>query len=141
VISPIDDTPAAKAGLQANDIIMRIDGEEVLGLTLEQAVDKMRGAVNTPITLTVVRKGRDEPFDVRLVREVIHINPLKARFEGDIIYVKIASFSEATHVILVNQVAALKTRAGKAIKGYIIDLRNDPGGAKSQSSSRPRSIS
>ena len=94
VVSPIDDTPAAKAGLQDNDVITHIDGEQIAGITLEQAVDKMRGAVNTPITVTLVRKGRTEPFDVKIVREVIRINPVKSRLEGGVIYTKISSFSE-----------------------------------------------
>ena len=79
VVSPIDDTPAAKAGLQTNDLITHLDGEQIVGLTLEQAVEKMRGPVNTPITLTIVRKGRDDPFDVKIVRDVIRINAIKAR--------------------------------------------------------------
>ena len=74
VVSPIDDTPAAKAGLQANDLITHLDNEQIVGLTLEQAVEKMRGPVNTPITLTIVRKGVDDPFDVKVVRDVIRIN-------------------------------------------------------------------
>ena len=132
VVSPIDDTPAAKAGLQANDVITRIDGEPIAGLTLEQAVDKMRGPVNTSITVTIARKGKAEPFDVKIVREVIRINPIKSRLEGDVIYVKIASFSEQTHANLVKQVTDLKRKAGKNIKGYVVDLRNDPGGLLDQ---------
>ena len=132
VVSPIDDTPAAKAGLQANDVITHIDGEQIAGITLEQAVDKMRGAVNTPIIVTLVRKGRAEPFDVKIVREVIRINPVKSRLEGGVIYAKISSFSEQTHANLVKQVADLKSKAGKTVKGYIIDLRNDPGGLLDQ---------
>jgi carboxyl-terminal processing protease len=132
VVSPIDDTPAAKAGLQANDLITHLDGEQLVGLTLEQAVDKMRGAVNTPITLTIVRKGKNEPFEVKIVRDVIRINPVKSRLEGDVIYVKISSFNEQTHENLVRQVESLKAPAGKAIRGYVIDLRNDPGGLLDQ---------
>jgi len=132
VVSPIDDTPAAKAGLQANDLITHLDGEQIVGMTLEQAVDKMRGPVNTPITLTVVRKGNSQPFDVKIVRDVIHINPVKSRLEGDVIYVKISTFSELTHANLVKQVDGLRASAGKAIRGYIIDLRNNPGGLLDQ---------
>ena len=79
VVSPIDDTPAAKAGLQANDLITHLDDEQIVGLTLEQAVEKMRGPVNTPITLTIVRKGVDDPFDVKVMRDIIRINAVKAR--------------------------------------------------------------
>ena len=103
VVSPIDDTPAAKAGLQANDLITHLDSEQIVGLTLEQAVEKMRGPVNTPITLTIVRKGMDEPFDVKIVRDVIRINAVKARAEGDIVYVKVTTFNEQTHANLVKQ--------------------------------------
>jgi len=131
VVSPIDDTPAAKAGLQANDIIIAINGEDVLGLSLDQAVDKMRGAPNTAITLRITRKPRSEPFDMVIVRDIIRINPVKARLEGDIIYVKIASFNDTTHANLVREIAALKAAAGK-VRGYILDLRNDPGGLLDQ---------
>ena len=102
VVSPIDDTPAAKAGLQANDLITHLDGEQIVGLTLEQAVEKMRGPVNTPITLTIVRKGVDDPFDVKVMRDVIRINAVKAHDEGtDIPYIKITTFNEQTHANLV----------------------------------------
>lgn len=132
VVSPIDDTPAAKAGLQANDVITHIDKEPIAGLTLEQAVDKMRGPVNTAITVTIVRTNKAEPFDVRIVREVIRINPIKSRLEGDVLYVKISSFSEQTHGNLVKQVTDLKKQAGRNLKGYVVDLRNDPGGLLDQ---------
>jgi carboxyl-terminal processing protease len=81
VVSPIDDTPAAKAGLMANDLITHLDGEQIVGLSLEQAVEKMRGPVNTPITLTIVRKGRHDAFDVKVVRDVIRIMPSR-RIKG-----------------------------------------------------------
>lgn len=132
VVSPIDDTPAAKAGLQSNDLITHLDSEQIVGLTLEQAVEKMRGPVNTPINLTIVRRGKDEPFDVKIVRDVIRINAVKARLEGDIIYVKISTFNEQTHANLVKQVDALKKQLGKAARGYVIDLRNNPGGLLDQ---------
>ena len=132
VVSPIDDTPAAKAGLQSNDLITHLDSEQIVGLTLEQAVEKMRGPVNTPINLTIVRRGKDEPFDVRIVRDVIRINAIKARLEGDIVYVKISTFNEQTHANLVKQVDVLKKQLGKAARGYIIDLRNNPGGLLDQ---------
>jgi len=133
VVSPIDDTPAAKAGLQANDLVTHLDNEAILGLTLEQAVEKMRGPVNTPITLTVIRKGRDDPFDVKIVRDVIRINAVRSRMEsnGEVAYVKISTFNEQTHSNLVKQVEALK-KDNKNIKGFIIDLRNNPGGLLDQ---------
>jgi carboxyl-terminal processing protease len=132
VVSPIDDTPAAKAGLQANDLITHLDGEQIVGLTLEQAVEKMRGPVNTPIMLTVVRKGSDDPIDIKIVRDIIRINAVKARLEGDVIYAKVTTFNEQTHANLVKQIDALKKQLGKPAKGYIIDLRNNPGGLLDQ---------
>jgi len=132
VVSPIDDTPAARAGLMANDLITHLDGEQIVGLSLEQAVEKMRGLVNTSITLTILRRGRDEPFDVKIVRDVIRINAIKARLEGDIIYVKISTFNEQTHANLVKQVEALKKQLGRPARGYVIDLRNNPGGLLDQ---------
>src|SRR5262252_9482304 len=132
VVSPIDDTPAAKAGLQTNDLITHLDGEQIVGLTLEQAVEKMRGPVNTPITLTIVRKGREDAFDVKIVRDVIRINAVKARAEGDVIYVKVSTFNEQTHANLVKAVEGLKKSVGKNLKGYVIDLRGNPGGLLDQ---------
>jgi carboxyl-terminal processing protease len=130
VVSPIDDTPASRAGLQANDVITHLDGAPIAGQTLEQAIDKMRGRVDTPITLTISRKGSD-PFDVRIVRQVIRINPIKAKLENDVIYVKISTFNEQTHPNLVKQMQELK-RTAKSVKGYIVDLRNNPGGLLDQ---------
>ena len=134
VVSPIDDTPAYKAGIQANDLITHLDNDQIVGLTLEQAVEKMRGPVNTPITLTVIRKGRDDPFDVKITRDVIRINAVKSRLEAndEIAYIKISTFNEQTHANLVKQVEAMKKQAGKKLKGYIIDLRNNPGGLLDQ---------
>jgi len=132
VVSPIDDTPASKAGLQTNDLITHLDGEQIVGLTLEQAVEKMRGPVNTPITLTVIRKGREDPFDVKIVRDVIKINAVKARQEGDVIYAKISTFNEQTHANLVKAVDGLKKSIGRNLKGYVIDLRGNPGGLLDQ---------
>jgi len=119
VVSPIDDTPAAKAGLMANDLITHLDGEQIVGLTLEQAVEKMRGPVNTSITLTIMRRGKDEPFEVKIVRDVIRINAVKARLEGDVIYVKVSTFNEQTHANLVKQVEALKKSLGKPARGFV----------------------
>ena len=116
----------------ANDLITHLDGEQIVGLTLEQAVEKMRGPVNTPITLTIVRRGKDDPFDVRIVRDVIRINAVRSRLEGDIIYVKISTFNEQTHANLVKQVEALKKQLGKPARGFIVDLRNNPGGLLDQ---------
>ena len=132
VISPIEDTPAAKAGLLANDLITRLDNEDISGLTLEQAVEKMRGPVNTPITLTVVRKGKDDPFDVKVTRDVIRINAVKSRAEGDVAYVRVTTFNEQTHTNVVKAVETLNKQIGPSLKGYVIDLRNNPGGLLDQ---------
>ncbi|MEZ5898588.1 MAG: S41 family peptidase [Hyphomicrobium sp.] len=133
VVSPIDDTPAAKAGLLANDLITHLDNEQISGLTLEQAVEKMRGPVNTPITLTIVRKGKDEPFDVKVVRDVIRINAVKSHAEGDdVAYIKVTTFNEQTHANMIKALETLNKQLGPKIKGYVIDLRNNPGGLLDQ---------
>ncbi len=132
VVSPIDETPAAKAGLLANDLITHLDNEQISGLTLEQAVEKMRGPVNTTITLTIVRKGKDEPFDVKVTRDVIRINAVKARAEGDVAYIKVSTFNEQTHANVVKSIETLNKQIGSPLKGYIIDLRNNPGGLLDQ---------
>ncbi|MEM7776804.1 MAG: S41 family peptidase [Pseudomonadota bacterium] len=134
VVAPIDGTPAARAGVLANDLITHLDDEQIVGLTLQQAVEKMRGRVNTPIKLTIVRKGRSEPFDIKIVRAVIRINPVKARIEGDgeVAYLKVTTFNEQTHANLVKAIAKLKKDNKGKIKGYILDLRNNPGGLLDQ---------
>jgi carboxyl-terminal processing protease len=132
VVAPIDDTPAARAGVLANDLITHLDNETIVGLSLEQAVEKMRGKVGTPITLTIQRKGREEPLDIKLMRAVIKINAVRSRAEGDIAYVKISTFNEQTHANLVAQLERLKKQIGPGIKGYVVDLRNNPGGLLDQ---------
>src|SRR5947207_69834 len=134
VVSPIDDTPAAHAGIMANDLIVKLDGEDVQGLTLNEAVDKMRGKINTPIMLTIVRDGKD-PFDVKLVRDEIRVKSVKTSIEGqdkDIGYIRISSFTEQTQEGLEAAVASIKKDTGAKLKGYIIDLRNNPGGLLDQ---------
>jgi carboxyl-terminal processing protease len=133
VVSPIEDTPAARAGLMSGDLITHLDKEQILGLTLQEAVEKMRGPVNSPITLTVVRKGVDDPFDVKVVRDVIHINPVKYDVEGgDIGYIRITTFNEQTTANLQKAIEDLKKQLGPNLKGYVIDLRNNPGGLLDQ---------
>ena len=132
VVSPIDDTPAAKAGLKPNDLITALDGESIVGLTLPEAVEKMRGPVNSTIKLTIRREGRD-PFDVVLTRAVVKIQSVKSHLEGDNIgYIRITSFSEQTDTGLENAIKNLKQQAGNKLIGYVIDLRNDPGGLLDQ---------
>ncbi|MBW8858083.1 MAG: S41 family peptidase, partial [Bradyrhizobium sp.] len=129
VVSPIDDTPASKAGIMANDIITNLDDEAVQGLTLNQAVEKMRGPVNTKIRLKIIRKGSDNPIDVTLVRDNIRVRSVRARVEADdIAYIRITTFNEQTTEGLKREVANLSNQIGDKLKGYIIDLRNNPGG-------------
>jgi len=134
VVSPIDDTPAARAGILANDIITEIDGDEVDGLTLQQAVEKMRGPVNTPITLKISRKDT-KPFDVKLVRDIIHVKVVRSRIERDNVgYIRIASFSEQTYEGLQKAIEDIEAKVPKdKLKGFVLDLRNNPGGLLDQS--------
>jgi carboxyl-terminal processing protease len=130
VVSPIDDTPASKAGIMANDIITNLDDEAVQGLTLNQAVEKMRGPVNTKIRLKIVRKGADNPIEVTLVRDNIRVRSVRARVEGDdIAFIRITTFNEQTTEGLKREIGALTSQIGAdKLKGFIIDLRNNPGG-------------
>jgi carboxyl-terminal processing protease len=132
VVSAIEDTPASKAGLLSGDLITALDKKPIQGLTLEEAVEKMRGPVNAPITLTIERKGVDNPFDVAVTRDVIHIKPVKYNAEDDVGYVHITSFSEQTTADLQKAVDDLKKKIGPKLKGYVIDLRNNPGGLLDQ---------
>lgn len=134
VVAPIDDTPAAKAGVQAGDLITKLDGDEVKGLTLSQAVEKMRGAVATPIKLTIIRKGQDKPLELTLTRDIINIKSVRARVEdGDIGYIRITSFSEQTGDGLKKAIEDLTKQIGEdKLKGFIVDLRNNPGGLLDQ---------
>ena len=132
VVSPIDDTPASKAGIQPGDLIFALDGEPVQGLTLQEAVEKMRGKVGAPIKISV-RRGTKDPFDVTLTRETIKVKPVKFRLEGgDIGYIRVTSFTEQTTPGVLDAVEKLKKEAGNKLKGYIIDLRNNPGGLLDQ---------
>src|SRR3954452_13612580 len=129
VVSPIDDTPASKAGIMANDIITNLDDEAVQGLTLNQAVEKMRGPVNTKIRLKIVRKGQDNPIEVTLVRDNIRVRSVRARVESDdIAFIRIGTFNEQTTEGLKREINNLSGQIGDKLKGFIIDLRNNPGG-------------
>jgi carboxyl-terminal processing protease len=130
VVSPIDDTPASKAGILANDIISNLDDEPVQGLTLNQAVEKMRGPVNTKIRLKIIRKGQDKPLEVTLTRDNIRVRSVRARVESDdIAYIRITTFNEQTTEGLKREMANLTSQIGSdKLKGYILDLRNNPGG-------------
>ncbi len=133
VVSPIDDTPASRAGLMSGDLITHLDKEQILGLTLQEAVEKMRGPINSPISLTVVRKGVEDPFEVKVVRDMIHINPVKYNAEGDDVgYVRLTTFNEQTTENMQKAIEDLKKQLGPNLKGYIVDLRNNPGGLLDQ---------
>ncbi len=132
VVSPIDDTPAAKAGLKPNDYIVGLDGEPVMGLSLAEAVEKMRGPVDAAIKLTIRREGKD-PFDVTLKRAVVKIQSVKYHLEGsDIGYVRITSFNEQTDSGLANALKTMKEQSKGKMAGIILDLRNNPGGLLDQ---------
>ena len=132
VVSPIDDTPAWRAGMEAGDLISHIDGEPVMGLTLSEAVERMRGPVDTAIELKVIRKGRDEPFDVSLNRAIIKISPARGRLEADVIYMRLTTFNEQTNSAMREKVADLLDEIGDGAKGIVLDLRNNPGGLLDQ---------
>ncbi len=134
VVAPIDDTPAAKAGVMANDIITKLDEEQVHGLTLDQAVEKMRGPVNTKIKLTIQRKGSDKAIDVTIVRDVIRVRSVRSRNEGDDVgYNRITQFNEQTTEGLKKAIGDLTSQLGAdKIKGFVVDLRNNPGGLLDQ---------
>ncbi|MFZ1148495.1 MAG: S41 family peptidase [Xanthobacteraceae bacterium] len=135
VVAPIDDTPAAKAGVMANDIITHLDDEAVQGLTLNQAVDKMRGPVNTKIKLTILRKGADKPIEVSIVRDIIRVKSVRWHPEGgDVGYIRITQFNEQTTDGLKQAINELNAQLGGAdkVKGYVVDLRNNPGGLLDQ---------
>jgi len=130
VVSPIDDTPAAKAGILSGDLIAYIDDEAVQGLTLEQAVNRMKGPINTKTRLKIIRKGSEQPIDVSLVREVIRVRPVAYHTDGgDIGYIRISSFNEQTTEGLKKAIGDIsKQIPPEKLAGYIVDLRNNPGG-------------
>jgi carboxyl-terminal processing protease len=134
VIAPIDDTPAKRAGVMANDLITKLDDEQVQGLTLNQAVEKMRGPVNTKIKLTIVRKGQEKPIEVSITRDIIRVRSVRSRVEGDDIgYIRLSQFSEQTTEGLKKAISDITAKvANDKLKGYILDLRNNPGGLLDQ---------
>lgn len=132
VVSPIDDTPAAKAGIQPADLITGIDGEPVMGMSLNDAVEKMRGPQGSDITVTIVR-GDKEPFDVKLQRAVIKVQSVRHEVkEGNVGYIRITSFTEQTQQGLEAAITDIKQKLGDKAVGYVLDLRNNPGGLLEQ---------
>lgn len=132
VMSPIDDTPASRAGIQPGDLISHLDGEPVQGLNLSEAVERMRGPVDTDLVLTILREGEDAPFDVTLTRAIIKITSVRHRREGNIGYVRITSFNETTDGGLKKALDSLKADIGTDMSGLVLDLRNNPGGLLNQ---------
>jgi carboxyl-terminal processing protease len=134
VVAPIDDTPAAKAGVLANDLITKLDDDQVQGMTLNQAVEKMRGPVNTNIKLTIMRKGQDKPIEVTLTRAVIHVRSVRWHVEGeDLGYIRVTQFNEQTTEGLRKAIAEISAKVpDDKLKGYVLDLRNNPGGLLDQ---------
>ena len=133
VVSPIDDTPAAKAGILANDFIVELDGQQVMGMTLDEAVEKMRGPVGTKIKLTVVREGVSEPLEFELARDIIAMRAVRWSMEGDVALLRLARFSEQAYVGIEEAIKDIyDERQGVAPKGIILDLRNNPGGLVDQ---------
>ena len=132
VVSPIDETPAAKAGIQSGDLIYALDGEPVQGLTLQEAVEKMRGKVGTPIKLSIRRASVKDPLDVTLMRDTIKVKSVRFRLEGDVGYVRVTSFTEQSTSGVLDAVEKIKKEAGTKLKGYVLDLRNNPGGLLDQ---------
>ena len=133
VVSPIDDTPAANSGIKAGDFITHIDSESVLGLSLSDAVDKMRGPVGSEIVVTISREGADEPFDVTIVRDTIKIRAVRVRTEGNVGILRLTTFNEQTYDNLADGIEEVRSEIGDDnLQGYILDLRNNPGGLLNQ---------
>ncbi|KUF10616.1 S41 family peptidase [Pseudoponticoccus marisrubri] len=134
VVSPIDGTPADSAGIEAGDFITHVDGESVLGLTLDEAVDLMRGPVGSEIIITVVREGVEEPFDVSIIRDTIKLTAVRSRVEGETVVLRVTTFNDQTYPNLAEGLAEQVEEAGgmDSVNGFVLDLRNNPGGLLNQ---------
>ena len=134
VVAPIDETPAAKAGVRANDLIIKLDDDQVQGMTLNQAVEKMRGPVNTKIKLTIMRKSVDKPLEISLTRDIIRVRSVRSDVKGDDVgYIRMTQFNEQTTEGLKKAITDITAKVSKdKLKGYILDLRNNPGGLLDQ---------
>ncbi len=132
VVSPIDDTPAANAGMKSGDLIIGIDGESIKGLTINEAVSKLRGPVKSEVTITVVREDKD-PFEIEIIRDIIKIRSVKHEIINNIGYVRLTTFSDTTTSGMEKSVKEIKKELGDKFQGLILDLRNNPGGLLNQS--------
>lgn len=132
VVAPIDDTPAFRAGVESGDYIVKIDDEAVMGLTLSEAVDKMRGKVGAPIDLVIRREGVDSPIEMTIVRDIIKIKSARHKIEGNVGYIRITTFNQNTGPGVENAIKKIKKELGDKLIGYVIDLRNNPGGLLNQ---------
>ncbi len=132
VMTPMDGTPAQRAGLKTGDYIIGINGKSLDGVDLSDAVDRMRGQPGTKITLSIKRQGKDKPFDVTMTREIIHIQVIRSALYGKTAYIRVASFDEDTESGLRKAFEALKKQAGGKLDGLVLDLRNNPGGLLNQ---------
>lgn len=133
VVSPIDDTPASRAGIQAGDYITRLDGKQVMGLTLTEAVARMKGEVGTDIVITVVRQGQKIPLEITLTRDTITLKSVRHHLEGEVGYIRISSFTEKTESGLLKALEEIRAELGDNLQGIVLDLRNNPGGLLNQS--------
>lgn len=132
VVSPIDDTPAANAGMKSGDLIIGIDGESIKGLTINEAVSKLRGPIKSKVTITVVREDKD-PFEIEIIRDIIKIRSVKHEIINNIGYVRLTTFSDTTTSGMEKSVKEIKKELGDKFQGLILDLRNNPGGLLNQS--------
>ncbi len=130
VVSPIDDSPATQAGIEAGDFITHVDGETLIGLNLNDAIEKLRGPIGSTILVTIVREGEAEPFDVEVTREAIKTQSARVSLEGDVAIIRIAQFNEQTFPNMMDDLAKVEEEIGgkENISGFIVDLRNNPGG-------------
>ncbi|MBK4215011.1 S41 family peptidase [Paracoccus caeni] len=134
VVSPIDDTPAAEAGVQSGDFITHVNGESLMGLTLDQAVDMMRGPVGSEITVTLLREGETEPFDLTMTRDTIKLTVVRTRIEGHAVVLRVSTFNDETYDTLKVELEKAVAEAGgiEKVTGFVLDLRNNPGGLLNQ---------
>ena len=134
VVSPIDDTPAAEAGVQSGDFITHVNGESLLGLNLDEAVEMMRGPVGSEITITILREGETEPFDLTMARDTIKLTVVRSRVEGHAVVLRVSTFNDETYDALKTELTKAVEEAGgiDKVTGFVLDLRNNPGGLLNQ---------